>query len=268
MYNWFKKYNHFIVYAMSINHTNQTDPLEQLLTHTYSDYSIPETSGSSSWTKIKYKVIKHNFLKFNAFTFNAYYAVAVSVFTVIGVNIYNRSTQNAEDNQLSSPKEQFIPINQEEIEVPQTTDTLIVEPVIDSDQSTKYPVATKELIQISNSEPFHLDTNTPKSVKIKSQTTEPAPANTSSLKLKELTEKNKELPKDSSLINDGSAPKILQIHPVNETVDNRLKISTDSTLITTPIVDSISAPTNIRQQPVVITDTIVKVIKKRRKRKK
>ena len=67
-----------------------TDSIDQLLSDTFDDYSVPEFRNS--WSKIKTEVFKQRFFKFNVYQFNVYYGiVAAGAMITAGILFYDSS---------------------------------------------------------------------------------------------------------------------------------------------------------------------------------
>ena len=96
----------------------EKDNIEQLLTNTFDDYSVPEFKNS--WPGIKSEVFRKQFLKFKLYQFNAYYGI-VAVATMITAGILFFSPSEPE-------KALPVPVEAEDVyEMPVAEDSLSLE---------------------------------------------------------------------------------------------------------------------------------------------
>ncbi len=250
---------------MSTLKNNNTDYLDQLLKDTFSDYAIP-TQGNSAWLKIKKMIIKHQFLKFNLEQFNIYYlAIVTSVMLGVSSYLYFSKENKREYQDLNIVKS-------EEVK------TLIVDSIGKDDQ-----------IENSNSNKLTIDDglNT-RDEDSNAEQIESILHQSGSLNR---TQKNsiteKEIPKsESTTVPQNSTEKVLnpiiqgkdvvekqnegkyskEIKP--ERLNANFLMPKDTTKQTALSKDSINQSVYAKPTLVIQTDTIVKVIKKRRRRKK
>ncbi len=98
------------------------DNIEQLLSDAFDDYAVPEFKNS--WSAIKSKVFRKQFFKFKIYQFNAYYAI-VAVATMIGAGILFFSP-------LESEKARPVPVEMEDVlEEPMADDTISSEEILE-----------------------------------------------------------------------------------------------------------------------------------------
>ncbi len=253
MHNYFEIYNNLIIWAMStINKTNQIDPLDQLLQNTYSDYHIPETQGNT-WLKIKKKVIRHDFVKFNPLHFNIYYAVVCAIVTIgVGIQLH----LNTENPNAPVRMQQSIP-------APKIEQAL---PVIENQTNSLTPEVITET----------KDDNKVNSNKAVSNTVDPAQkkANISVISEDKKEDEEKALDINSTTPNafktTGDMQQVIDADKGLQDLikDKELETVTksDSTKESKMLNKKVNQTVIINPEPVVQTDTIVKVIKKKRKR--
>ncbi len=265
MHNYFIKYNNLIIWAMStINNTKNTDSLDQLLQNTYSNYSVPEPNVGS-WLKVKNKVAKHNFLRFNPMHFNVYYAVIATVVT-IGLSVHLYLSNKNEEKSIHN-------IQQEQV---------LIEPTIENsslDNEIRSEVETEQLLPVTDQNiiPSDANENANEEIIIKEEhventihiATEDQPVLN-----KETSESEEEQIKEDRTDNE----KPLIINEIKEETYSNNEVTEQSGFNNTIAIDStevlndedkkVKQSVIINRDPVVQTDTIVKVIKKKRKRRK
>lgn len=251
---------------LTINNSNHTDPLNQLLINTFAEYTVGE-SGTGSWQKIKQRVFKHNFLKFNPFRFNVYYSLVVTgVIISLGAQIFISDIKDKD-----SIPQQHTNDNIETIVLPQTKDNK--KKPLDLEQPDR-----SSLVDQNQSK------HNPKVVEEHQPTTI---MNTSAHAKSNKTENESSTNEDNHMLDKKtiSEKKIKPIDVItkpevnNESIGNNelpsaqsqdqqvLYVEHDS-LNFEEKKDTIKSPSILKQDPVIQIDTIVKVIKKRRKRKK
>lgn len=238
----FFKHNNLIIWAMST--INNTNTLEQLLQDTYTNYSIPETKGNS-WAKINNRVARYNFFRFKLLQVNVYYAAAILLLVGVGMYFFY-SKMNT-------------PVKKDSVENVMS-DSTMKGPVLNKvEQETDIEllpsVNSNEEISVASSEVL-IKTTAKKSV---------------------YGDSNNILP---SITNKVEEPKVISETDFNESdkiVDAAVIIDTDSIskVKNTFVADTVEnvnksdmSSQPITNQIIIQTDTIVKVIKKRRRRKK
>ncbi|MCW3807671.1 hypothetical protein [Plebeiibacterium marinum] len=248
----------------TINNTKHTDSLDQLLQNTYSNYSVPEPNVGS-WLKVKNKVAKHNFLKFNPMHFNVYYAVIATIVTIgVGVHLY-LSNENEEKSIHNIQTEQ-----------------VLTEPTIENtplDNKNPSEVETEQLLPVADQNKIPSDANENANEEIiiaeehVENTTHIATEDQRMLN-KETSESEEEQIKEDRI--DNEKPLIINEALEETTSNNEVTeksgfnntITIDSTEVLNDEDKKTKQPVIINREPVVQTDTIVKVIKKKRKRRK
>ncbi len=245
---------------MTTNKNNNIEYLDQLLKDTFKDYSVLE-ERTGTWIKIKKKVTKHQFFKFNLSHFNVYYLTMLSTLTFC-ISAYLHSSKNNLKTEIQTT------IKKTEILNTNFVDTIINNNQFDSSNTSvkldKVPSLTqKKNTQTEQKQTKKVTTVSNKKTQItRIQKTEENDIKTST----------KEIANSKDRTNQDSVFSKNNIKPVLENNDNQLHknllLTNDSTKQKEKTEEPVTSPVLTVQKPVIQTDTIVKVIKKRRRRKK
>ncbi|WP_291858543.1 hypothetical protein [Marinilabilia sp.] len=236
-----------------------TDSIDQLLSETFDDYTVPEFRNS--WPKIKKQVFKQRFMKFNVYQFNVYYGiVAVGAMITAGVLLSNPFAPNED-----------VPVPVEKTE--QSSDDSIKE-LLKEDLSIQEPSAGKDV-------PERADTEAPSGVMMpvaedevpESILPEQEAPDNADIQRQDAPDEKPELPiyKDSAGIDEVILPPLenqkdsLGVLPMTplQSVEELPEAIADSI-----VSDSVSQKVKrviVIEEPVVKRDTVVKVIRKRRR---
>jgi hypothetical protein len=227
------------------------DNIEQLLSNTFDDYSVPEFRNS--WTEVKNEVFRKQFFKFNLYQFNAYYGI-VAVATILGAGILFFSPSGPE-------KALPVPVEVEDVlEVPMAEDTFASEERVEelpenSEKDTSVgksavlePAPNREAVSTKD-----LDTDAPSSKveeERKVEVLHDAPV------LMDAPILNSEVEGDSTQMEGLTPLDAIETITIEQDVDSLIKDTLESERKEVIVVEP----------PVVKRDTVVKVIRERRRR--
>ncbi len=253
----------------TINNSNHTDALDQLLINTFSEYTVG-ASNTGSWQKIKQRIFKHNFLKLNPFRFNLYYAIVIAgVIFSLGAKIFISDLQNKNSvpqehtnkniEIIGLPKEENHkekPLEMEQRDSPALMDqnqsmhtTNVIEAKEEEDAVLSIETSVdEEGNKLEKESSLNEDNKTLDKKSISEETIKPVNVITK-------PEKN-----DANITNDELSSPQSQDQPTPYTQNDSLNIEEKK--------DTIKSPLFFKQEPVIQIDTVVKVINKRKKRKK
>jgi hypothetical protein len=239
---------------------NNTDPIEQLLSDTFDDYSVPEFKNS--WTKIKTKVLKHQLLKFNLYQFNIYYgaivagAIIAAGAVLIKPYVPPKATDNTPETEISNitdDEEAVLPerANQKEVQY---------------DKLHNMPPYTVEEEAHTNDEPRNNE--------------EQKKAVVNSSDNNKTENKTDEIVQQEAFVNDTvlghTADEVKYEKTDSDKVESSRTVAPNDSVevsqTNTLIRDSINQRKVIKKiivtdKPVVKRDTIIKVVRKRRRKK-
>jgi hypothetical protein len=229
----------------------EKDNIEQLLTNTFDDYSVPEFKNS--WPGIKREVFRKQFFKFKLYQFNVYYGI-VAVATMITAGILFFSPSEPE-------KALPLPVEVEDVyEVPLAQDSLSLE-----NRREKLPQKSAK------------DTSVGKSAELapapdrEAVSTKDLEADAPSSKVEE--ERKVEVSHDTPVLMDvpilnsdveGDSTQMESLSPLDAIESIAVEKDVDSLIKDT--LESERKKVIVVEPPVVKRDTVVKVIRERRRR--
>lgn len=241
-----------------INNTNISDPLENLLQNAYSDYSIPEPN-LNSWSIIKKNVVKHNFLKFNLLHFNIYYAVIVSM-VVVGTGLYfflskmeNPVSEKVIMQDLIDGNEESLDFNQSGNQKTEEGGKEQTMPSVEVEQMHSGPKVLPQEKATENST-------------VNTEKTAPSKPEEVAVPIIETDSSTFEI-KDKKVIVEEQVKADDQQEPL-ETEQQEIVVLSDTVARSSSKDSTIDKSVILNKGTVIETDTIVKVVKKRRKRRK
>ena len=248
-----------------MNNKNQyIDSLDELLLDTYNEYTVPEFTNS--WIKIKTKVRIKQFLKLSLNQFNIYSTIIVpSIVIGVGAVYYNHNKSNIDiDNDVITKEILNNKIVIEEELQPKSSQPAIIL----ADSMIKNTIEVKE-VEEKNSQLIKSDKDTElvnNKVEIETK------VESTVTKINKVNGKQEPSPNGSCVIADTTCNAVVLNSPLTETKKDTVADQYIDTLKHEKQVfaerDSNKTRVVIVPKQVVVTDTIVKVVKRRRRTKR